>query len=81
MVARVLVIDDNPDLASNIGGHPPGARELEVEVRAVPEGRPGFRLAVSEGFDVAIVDVKLPDAERRRSHQAAARRVADGGSF
>src|SRR5882672_7469422 len=62
MVARVLVIDDNPDLASNMADILQGARELEVEVRAVPEGQAGVRLAVTEGFDVAIVDVKLPDA-------------------
>ncbi len=62
MVARVLVIDDNPDLASNMADILQGAKELEVEVRAVPEGQAGVKLAVREGFDVAIVDVKLPDS-------------------
>jgi PAS domain S-box-containing protein len=62
MAPRVLVIDDNLDLASNLADILEGARELEVEVTCVPEGRSGVRTAAREGFDVAIVDVKLPDA-------------------
>ena len=62
MAGRVLVIDDNLDLAANVADILEGARELEVEVRCVPEGQAGVRAAAREGFDVAIVDVKLPDA-------------------
>src|SRR5882757_1154247 len=62
MAGRVLVIDDNLDLAANLADILEGARELEVEVRCVPEGQAGVRAAAREGFDVAIVDVKLPDA-------------------
>ena len=62
MPARVLVIDDNLDLASNLADILEGARELEVEVTCAPEGQSGVRAAAREGFDVAIVDVKLPDA-------------------
>jgi DNA-binding response OmpR family regulator len=62
MAGRVLVIDDNLDLASNLADILEGARELEVEVTCVPEGQSGVRTAAREGFDVAIVDVKLPDA-------------------
>jgi len=62
MAARVLVIDDNLDLASNLADILEGARELEVEVTCAPEGQSGVRAAAREGFDVAIVDVKLPDA-------------------
>src|SRR5258706_1865173 len=62
MAARVLVIDDNLDLASNLADILEGARELEVEVSCAQEGQSGVRLATREGFDVAIVDVKLPDS-------------------
>ncbi|HMJ54269.1 MAG TPA: ATP-binding protein [Polyangiaceae bacterium] len=62
MAARVLVIDDNLDLAANLADILEGARELEVEVTCCPEGQSGVRAAAREGFDVAIVDVKLPDA-------------------
>src|SRR5260221_13461403 len=62
MAARVLVIDDNLDLASNLADILEGARELEVSVTCAPEGQSGVRAAAREGFDVAIVDVKLPDA-------------------
>jgi PAS domain S-box-containing protein len=62
MAGRVLVIDDNLDLASNLADILEGARELEVQVTCVPEGQSGVRAASREGFDVAIVDVKLPDA-------------------
>src|SRR3954464_6713428 len=62
MAARVLVIDDNLDLAANLADILEGARELEVEVTCAPEGQSGVRAAIREGFDVAIVDVKLPDA-------------------
>src|SRR5579859_1004210 len=61
MAGRVLVIDDNLDLASNLADILEGARELEVEVRAVQEGQLGIAAAAHDGFDVAIVDVKLPD--------------------
>jgi PAS domain S-box-containing protein len=62
MAARVLVIDDNLDLATNLADILEGARELEVSVTCAPEGQSGVRAAGREGFDVAIVDVKLPDA-------------------
>ena len=62
MAARVLVIDDNLDLATNLADILEGARELEVSVTCAPEGQSGVRAAEREGFDVAIVDVKLPDA-------------------
>jgi PAS domain S-box-containing protein len=62
MAARVLVIDDNLDLAANLADILEGARELEVEVTCAPEGQSGVKAAAREGFDVAIVDVKLPDA-------------------
>ena len=62
MAARVLVIDDNLDLAANLADILEGARELEVDVSVSPDGQAGLREARRGGFDVAIVDVKLPDA-------------------
>ena len=62
MAGRVLVIDDNLDLASNLADILEGARELEVEVSCVTEGQLGVEEATQRGFDVAIVDVKLPDS-------------------
>jgi PAS domain S-box-containing protein len=62
MAGRVLVIDDNVDLAANLADILEGARELEVNVTCATDGQAGVRAANREGFDVAIVDVKLPDA-------------------
>jgi DNA-binding NtrC family response regulator len=60
MPARVLVIDDNLELASNLADILEGA-DLGVEVVCSPEGQSGLAEARRGGFDVAIVDVKLPD--------------------
>src|SRR6185312_6806537 len=37
-------------------------RELDVEVGLAPDGQSGVAAAERDGFDVAVVDVKLPDA-------------------
>ncbi|RMG99307.1 MAG: response regulator [Deltaproteobacteria bacterium] len=55
--ARILVVDDEPDLAENI------AELLEAEratVRIVGNGAEALA-AVEEGFDVVVLDVGLPD--------------------
>jgi PAS domain S-box-containing protein len=62
VAARILIIDDNTSLATNLGDVLTGARELDVEVRIAPDGRSGVAAAERDGFDVAVVDVKLPDA-------------------
>lgn len=62
MPSRILIIDDNVSLAENLRDVLEGARELSVEVRLAPDGRSGLASARREGFDVAVVDVKLPDA-------------------
>lgn len=64
MAARVLVLDDNLDLAENVrevlerAPLPDGAPEVTI----AHDGRSGLELAKGRPFDVAIVDVKLPDA-------------------
>jgi PAS domain S-box-containing protein len=75
--ARILIIDDNIGLAANLrdilegarwegarweGARGEGARGLDVEVALAPDGRQGLAAARRDGFDVAVVDIKLPDA-------------------
>ncbi len=62
MPARILIIDDNVSLAANLRDVLEGARELDVEVVLVEDGARGLEVAKRDGFDVAVVDVKLPDA-------------------
>jgi PAS domain S-box-containing protein len=65
--ARVLIIDDNAELVGTLHAvllsaelSDPGSSELEVVTAS--RGNEGLEIARSRGFDVAIVDVKLPDA-------------------
>jgi PAS domain S-box-containing protein len=60
--ARILIIDDNISLAQNLRDVLEGARELDVEVELAPDGRAGLAAAERAEFDVAVLDVKLPDA-------------------
>jgi PAS domain S-box-containing protein len=60
--ARILIIDDNASLAANLREVLEGARELDVEVGLAENGQEGREAAQRDGFDVAVVDVKLPDA-------------------
>lgn len=62
VAARILIIDDNVSLAENLRDVLEGARELDVEVRLAPDGNAGVAAAQRDGFDVAVVDVKLPDS-------------------
>jgi PAS domain S-box-containing protein len=59
--AKILIIDDNISLAQNLRDVLEGARELDVEVRLAPDASSGSAAAERDGFDVAVVDVKLPD--------------------
>ena len=62
MPARILIIDDNQSLAANLRDVLEGARELDVEVSLAPDAQRGLAAARARGFEVAVVDVKLPDA-------------------
>jgi signal transduction histidine kinase len=66
--ARVLIVDDNVELvgslhavlmAAELADGRPAANSIEVVTAS--RGDEGFAIAKSRGFDVAIVDVKLPD--------------------
>lgn len=61
MPARILIVDDNAALADNLRDIFEGAPELEATVATAPDGQAALAIASGEGFDVAVVDVKLPD--------------------
>ncbi len=56
--ARILIIDDHPDLVENL------EEILEAEGATVvtAASAQAGRIKAAEGFDVALVDVRLPDA-------------------
>lgn len=60
--SRILIIDDNTSLGQNLREVLEGTPELDVDVRLAPDGTQGLARAKAEGFDVAVVDVKLPDS-------------------
>lgn len=60
--SRILIIDDNISLGQNLREVLEGTPELDVDVRLAGDGNQGLTRAKAEGFDVAVVDVKLPDA-------------------
>jgi PAS domain S-box-containing protein len=62
VAARILIIDDNASLAANLRDVLEGAKELDVAVALAESGARGLEVAQRDGFDVAVVDVKLPDA-------------------
>ncbi len=57
--ARVLVIDDNRELAENLVDVFEG---LNYEVTVVPSAEAGIAHAREHGFDLGFVDVNLPDS-------------------
>jgi len=56
-MGRVLIVDDNADLVSALK-----AVLARFDVTTASNGAQALKIAQSEGFEVAIVDVKLPDA-------------------
>lgn len=66
MAARVLLLDDNFDLAENVRDVLERSRDLAgsggVDVVVAHDAKSGLELARARPFDVAIVDVRLPDA-------------------
>jgi DNA-binding response OmpR family regulator len=57
---RILVVEDNPDLAAAIRQ---GLREHGYSVDIVHGGFEGEEMAVSEPYDLLIIDVMLPDRD------------------
>jgi PAS domain S-box-containing protein len=62
VAAKILIIDDNVSLAENLRDVLEGTRELDVQVMLAKDGKQGLSAASLDGFDVAVVDIKLPDA-------------------
>ena len=57
MVMRILVVEDNPDIAGNIGDY------LELQGHIVDfanDGVMGFNLVIEETFDAIILDINMP---------------------
>lgn len=61
MTARILIVDDNAALTENLREVLQGSRELDANVLTAMSGQQAVEVAREKGFDVAIVDVKLPD--------------------
>ena len=61
MAARILLVDDNAALIDNLRDILEGATELDAEVSTALDGQAAVAWAKKHVFDVAIVDVKLPD--------------------
>jgi len=66
--ARVLVVDDNIELVQSLQAvlmsaelSHGGSDSTSIDVTAASRGDEGLSIARTRGFDVAIVDVKLPD--------------------
>ncbi|MBK8251561.1 MAG: response regulator [Polyangiaceae bacterium] len=62
MSSRILIIDDNTSLGQNLREVLEGTPEFDVDVRLARDANEGLARAKVEGFDVAVVDVKLPDS-------------------
>ncbi len=67
VAARVLLLDDNLDLAENVKDVLERSAEIagaegSVEVVVAHDAKSGLSVAAERTFDVAIVDVRLPDA-------------------
>jgi len=57
MDRRVLVIEDEPDIAALVGLH---LRDLALEVVTCNDGRQGLDFALAEHWDLVVLDLSLP---------------------
>lgn len=61
MIAHLLLVDDNATLIENLRDILENSLSLAVRVTTAMNGQTALRLAREGGFDVALVDIKLPD--------------------
>ena len=54
---RILIIEDNPDIAANIGDY---LDELGHTVDFAGDGITGLHLAIVNDFDAIVLDLALP---------------------
>jgi DNA-binding response OmpR family regulator len=57
MARRVLVVEDNPEIADLVALH---LRDAGYEVKACPDGHQALRRVLAESFDLIILDLMLP---------------------
>lgn len=57
MARRVLVVEDNPEIADLVALH---LRDAGYEVNACPDGHQALRRVLAESFDLIILDLMLP---------------------
>jgi DNA-binding response OmpR family regulator len=57
---RILLVEDNPDLAQRLTD---GLRGAGFAVDHAADGETGYRLGQSESFDAIILDLGLPDVQ------------------
>ena len=57
MSMRVLVIEDNPDIAANIGDY---LEDRGHVVDFARDGGSGYTMAAANEFDVIVLDLMLP---------------------
>lgn len=60
MTARVLIVDDDQSLAENVAEI---VDSLGVETAIARDGKTALALAGAQAFDVALIDVRLPDRD------------------
>ena len=60
MDRNILVVEDNPDLADLVALH---LRDLGFRVEIVHDGAAGLKRARTDGFDLIILDLMLPEIE------------------
>jgi signal transduction histidine kinase len=60
MTAQVLIVDDDQSLAENVGEI---VDSLGVETALARDGKTALALAGANDFDVALIDVRLPDRD------------------
>lgn len=55
---KILVIDDNLDITDAIGIV---LKEMQIEYKAINDGRRGLQEIKSEKFDLIILDIAIPE--------------------
>ncbi len=60
--ARVLVVDDNEELAENICEILEAIEEVRIDASVATSGQSAVELAAHKDFDLALIDLHLPDA-------------------
>lgn len=60
MSRRILIVEDNKDIAELVSLH---LRDLDCEVQLAADGNTGYEFATTGGWDLIILDLMLPGME------------------